>query len=69
MRESAVDRLRGTTRSLKQCSFCEKTQDRVGRLFSGVRDAFICDECVTYYHGALAELAKTEAANNEGGKR
>lgn len=65
MPESAVDRLRGTTRSLKQCSFCEKTQDRVRRLFSGVRDAFICDECIVYYYNAMAELDRTEAAGGE----
>ncbi|MCW5850621.1 MAG: ClpX C4-type zinc finger protein [Anaerolineae bacterium] len=65
MPESAVDRLRGTTRSLKQCSFCEKTQDRVRRLFSGIRDAFICDECITYYYNAMAELDRAEAAGGD----
>lgn len=66
MRESAVDRLRGTTRSLKQCSFCEKTQDRVKRLIPGVRDAYICNECVTNYYRALLELDKSET-NPSGG--
>ena len=65
MPESAVDRLRGTTRSLKQCSFCEKTQDRVRRLFSGTRDAFICDECIVYYYNAMAELDRAAAAENK----
>ena len=28
------------------CSFCGKKQDQVKRLFSGIDDTFICDECV-----------------------
>ena len=65
MPESAVSRLRGTTRSFKQCSFCEKTQDRVRRLFSGTRDAFICDQCIVYYYNAMAELDRAEAGEGE----
>jgi hypothetical protein len=56
MRESAVDRLRGTGRWLKQCSFCQKTQDQVGRLIPGVFDAYICNECVQLYHRLLREM-------------
>lgn len=56
MRESPVDRLRGTTKSYKKCSFCEKSVDRVNRLFSGVHDAYICDECIAYYYRLLAEI-------------
>ena len=28
------------------CSFCGKRQDQVRRLFSGIEDTYICDECV-----------------------
>ena len=28
------------------CSFCGKRQDQVRRLFSGMDNNFICDECV-----------------------
>jgi ribosomal protein L37AE/L43A len=66
--ESAVDRLRGFTRSSKQCSFCEKTADRVERLFSGVHDAYICNECVDYYHHLLQEIA-SGAVDTKSGTR
>ena len=46
MPESAVDRLRGTGKWTKQCSFCQKSQSQVARLIPGLHDTYICNECV-----------------------
>lgn len=69
MRESPVDRLRGPAKTYKKCSFCEKTSDRVARLFPGVHDAYICDECVTYYYHLLADLESGAVDPKSGARR
>ncbi len=62
MPESAADRLRGTGRWTKQCSFCQKTQSQVARLIPGVHDTYICNECVVLYYRLLQELESGDAA-------
>ncbi len=62
MPESPVDRLRGSGKWLKQCSFCQKTQDRVVRLIPGLHDAYICNECVDLYYRLLHEMDQTGGA-------
>ena len=37
------------------CSFCGKRQDQVKRLFSGLDDSFICDDCVNLCYEILEE--------------
>ena len=69
MPESAVDRLRGSSRFLKQCSFCQKNQSQVARLIPGVHDAYICNECVALFARRLAEIENEASggAAKEGG--
>jgi ATP-dependent Clp protease ATP-binding subunit ClpX len=43
-----------------QCSFCERPESAVKRVFAGPRGAYICDECIKMLYQALeAEQAKT----------
>ncbi|MFN8484760.1 MAG: ClpX C4-type zinc finger protein [Anaerolineae bacterium] len=67
MPESAVDRLRGTGKWTKQCSFCQKSQSQVARLIPGLHDTYICNECVALYYRLLQELEASQAANKTPG--
>lgn len=41
---------------LKVCSFCGRSQDKVGRLLAGpTGDVFICDECVALCDDILGD--------------
>ena len=48
------------------CSFCGKRQDQVRRLFSGVDDTYICDECVNICSDILDEEFYDEEDDNLG---
>ena len=59
------------------CSFCGKRQDQVKRLFSGLNESFICDDCVNlcyeileeddYYDDSENDEAGYSASGNSGG--
>ena len=43
------------TPPLPHCSFCGKSAEEVNRLFEGITQAFICDECVFLCHEILEQ--------------
>jgi ATP-dependent protease Clp ATPase subunit len=51
-----------------RCSFCQKSQDEVGKLIAGPR-VYICDECVALCNEILAkELVTHDPACDELGR-
>ena len=44
------------------CSFCGKSEDKVGRLISGQDGSCICDECVLICKDMIDELAENKSA-------
>jgi ATP-dependent protease Clp ATPase subunit len=51
-----------------RCSFCQKSQDEVGKLIAGPR-VYICDECVALCNEILAkELVTHDPARDELGR-
>ena len=48
-----------------RCSFCNKTQDQVKKLFAGHNGVYICDECVEICSDILDEEFETEADEKE----
>jgi hypothetical protein len=51
------------TGDLLRCSFCQMTEDAVGRIFSSPNTTsprvYICDECVTVCSTVLEDLKST----------
>lgn len=52
---------RSDDRKQMRCSFCNRTQDQVRKLFSGPKDVCICDECI----GICVEMLEDEFAEYE----
>jgi hypothetical protein len=50
----ALEKLHGTDKQRRTCSFCGKREEEVLILVPGLNNAFVCDECVE----ALAGLIK-----------
>lgn len=50
---------------MKQCNFCTKTEDRVGVLFKGILNAYICDQCLKsfMYKAAYNMIGKMNFVN------
>jgi len=52
----------------RNCSFCGKPQDEVGKLIAGP-DVYICDECITLCNEIMTESADEEREQLEFGQR
>ena len=58
-----------TTNSKICCSFCGKSQDKVGKLIAGPNGVYICDECVSICSDIIdEELYGDDEAKAENGK-
>ena len=51
------------TPPLPHCSFCGKSAEEVNRLFEGITQAFICDECVFLCHEILEQEIQHTSQN------
>ena len=49
--------VRNVLKEKKYCSFCGKSEDKVGRLISGQDGACICDECILICNDMIDEMA------------